>query len=365
MNATTHKNTTDANPTGMTGISFVSFASPRPQEIKDILHGFGFTSTHENRALHCDYFVQNNIHCFVHNESRTDAKSKAPDHAIHFARDHGPCIPAMGWKFKNPTKAFEIAISRGAKAAQQSDFKGANGKPIHAIEGIGQSLIYFMEDRPLGEFVESMGFSRKDNPMRVPNLGFEEIDHLTNNVPKGTMHSWADFYKSVFGFTEVRYFDIRGAKTGLTSYALRSPCETFCIPINEGTEETSQINEYLRDYKGPGIQHLAFTTSNIISSIRQLKNNKVVTLDIDQEYYREVFNRVPNVTENQQDLRDLQILIDGDETGYLLQIFTKTIIGPIFIEIIQRKNHQSFGEGNFGALFRTMERDQEKRGVLR
>ena len=178
------------------------------------------------------------------------------------------------------------------------------------------------------------------------------------------MADWTTFYKEIFGFEEVRYFDIRGAKTGLTSYALRSPCGKFCIPINEGTEYDSQINEYLREYKGPGVQHLAFTTEDIITSVSSLEESSIETLDIDNEYYEEVFDRVPNVTEDHKRLQDLDILVDGDDEGYLLQIFTKNIIGPIFIEIIQRKNHQSFGEGNFGALFRSIERDQEQRGVL-
>ena len=210
-----------------------------------------------------------------------------------------------------------------------------------------------------------MGFSELENPDIVPNLGFEFIDHLTNNVQQGTMKKWADFYKDIFGFYEIRYFDIRGAKTGLTSYALRSPDGSFCIPINEGTESKSQINEYLDEYKGPGVQHIALHTSSMIDSISQLNKTQVETLDIDDEYYQEVFNRVPNVSEDHKKLQDLQILVDGDDEGYLLQIFTKNIIGPIFFEIIQRKNHHAFGEGNFGALFRSIERDQEKRGYLK
>jgi 4-hydroxyphenylpyruvate dioxygenase len=209
-----------------------------------------------------------------------------------------------------------------------------------------------------------LGFREIQNPIRVASKGFLAIDHLTNNVEKGTMQKWADFYKNVFGFTEVRYFDIRGAKTGLTSYALKSPDGSFCIPINEGTEAKSQINEYLEEYRGPGIQHLAFLTQDILSSLQMMEGTSISCLDIDDEYYREVFDRVPHVKENHSEIQKRNVLVDGDEEGYLLQIFTKNLIGPIFIEIIQRNNHLSFGEGNFGALFRSIERDQMKRGYI-
>jgi 4-hydroxyphenylpyruvate dioxygenase len=199
-----------------------------------------------------------------------------------------------------------------------------------------------------------------DAPELVAPKGFLAIDHLTNNVEKGTMQAWADFYKHVFGFTEVRYFDIRGVKTGLTSYALRSPDGSFCIPINEGSEEKSQIEEYLREYRGPGIQHLAFLTDDLLASLDAMAGSDGQMLDIDDAYYAEVFERVPNVTEDHGRIRQHQVLVDG----YLLQIFTKNLVGPIFIELIQRKNHLSFGEGNFGALFRSIERDQERRGAI-
>ena len=178
------------------------------------------------------------------------------------------------------------------------------------------------------------------------------------------MAKWAKFYKEIFGFTEIRYFDIQGVKTGLTSFALKSPCGTFCIPINEGTEKKSQINEYLEEYKGPGVQHIALHTDDIINAVAKLNKMGVETLDISPDYYKSVFDRVPNVTEDKKRLEELNILVDGDESGYILQIFTKNVIGPIFFEIIQRKNHHSFGEGNFGALFESIERDQMKRGYL-
>lgn len=177
------------------------------------------------------------------------------------------------------------------------------------------------------------------------------------------MAYWADFYKSVFGFTEVRYFDIKGQKTGLTSFALKSPCKTFSIPINEGNESKSQIEEYLRDYRGTGVQHIALATADLLDTLDKLKQ-AVATLDIDADYYEEAFQRVPNVTEDKTRVQKHQVLIDGDAEGYLLQIFTKNLLGPIFYEFIQRKNHDAFGEGNFTALFKSIERDQQRRGVL-
>ncbi|HLM48528.1 MAG TPA: 4-hydroxyphenylpyruvate dioxygenase, partial [Myxococcaceae bacterium] len=238
------------------------------------------------------------------------------------------------------------------------------GQPVPAVYGIGESLIYLVDCADDPQRWEKLGFVAHPRPVRVAPKGFTRIDHLTNNVEKGTMGRWSSFYKDIFGFTEVRYFDIRGVKTGLTSYALRSPCGTFCIPINEADEKKSQINEYLDEYKGPGVQHLAFLTDDILGSLRALEGTGIEMLDMDDDYYREAFERVPQVTEDREEIRRRDVLVDGDEEGYLLQIFTRNLIGPIFIEIIQRKNHLSFGEGNFSALFRSIERDQTRRGVF-
>jgi 4-hydroxyphenylpyruvate dioxygenase len=271
----------------------------------------------------------------------------------------------MGWRVKDARKAWELACKRGAESSERLDYRyGDPTRPIYAIQGIGGSLIYFIDDYSRGDLYEQLGFVPEPTVKPVVDVGFVTIDHLTNNVFQGELSKWSRFYKEVFEFTEVRYFDIRGVQTGLTSFALRSPCGKFCIPINEGSEEKSQINEYLRDYRGPGIQHLAFTTSHIVDTVAKLHQHGIQTLTIDADYYADVFKRVPNVSEPHKRIEELQILVDGDEQGYILQIFTKNLIGPIFIEIIQRKNHHSFGEGNFGALFRAIERDQQERGVL-
>lgn len=343
------------NPVGIKGFEFVEFASPRPDELKAIFKdlGFSLTKTHESSPI--DYYNQGDIHFLVNRDPNSFAAS--------FAKLHGPSACATGWRVENAEKAFEIAISRGAKAAPQADYT-RNGKKVPAILGVGESVIYFIDNYKSANRYEEMGFREASKPEVVNGKGFALMDHLTNNVYQGELKPLADFYKNVFGFEEVRYFDIRGQKTGLLSYALRSPCGSFCIPINEGTESKSQINEYLREYKGPGIQHIALLTSNMLKTMDLMQDAKFDTLDIDDDYYDEVFKRVPNVSEDHDQIRKHNLLVDGDESGYLIQIFSKNLIGPIFFEFIQRKGHMGFGEGNFGALFRAIERDQERRGVL-
>jgi 4-hydroxyphenylpyruvate dioxygenase len=344
------------NPIQLDGIEWVEFGSPRPQDLERLFLEFGFSKTKKHETLDISYFQQNDIHFLLNNSAGSFAES--------FYRDHGPSVCSMGWRVKDGKMAFQRAVERGARPFDKGDYKDSSGQSLPAIYGIGDSAIYFVDNYNDSERFTKLGFKDLESPKLSQSKGFYAIDHLTNNVPQGTMAEWSDFYKKVFGFTEVRYFDIKGASTGLTSFALRSPCGKFCIPINEGTEEKSQINEYLREYNGPGIQHIAFLTDDLLGSLRGLEGSSIQTLDIDDEYYSEVFDRIPNVKENHEEIRRLNVLVDGDDEGYLLQIFTKNIIGPIFIEMIQRNNHLSFGEGNFGALFRSIERDQEKRGVL-
>ena len=343
-----------SNYLGLCGIDFVEYSSPTPGALHDLFTAFGFSKTMRHESKSIDYYNQNDIHFLVNSEPSSFSEN--------FQKTHGPCVSSMGWRVKDRHFAFKTALERGAKAAE-GDYS-YKGEKLPAIYGIGESLIYFVDGFTSPTAYENMGFNHLETPNIVPNKGFILIDHLTNNVRKGEMAKWSDFYKDIFGFTEVRYFDIRGAKTGLTSYALKSPCSSFCIPINEGSDAKSQINEYLEEYNGPGVQHIAFLTHDILQSLSSLEDTSIDTLDIDDDYYDEVYTRVPNVTEDRAEIKKRSVLVDGDLHGYLLQIFTKNIIGPIFIELIQRKNHYSFGEGNFGALFRAIERDQEKRGYL-
>lgn len=337
------------NYLGLKGIEFIEFTSPDPEALHRLFLEFGFSRLMRHKHKKIDYYKQNDIHILLNYEVGSFADK--------FNKLHGPSLCSMGWRVENAQKAHEIGISRGAKP-------GVGDFDEKALYGIGDSFIYLIDNFEDPDRYKKMGFEPLENPDLVKDKGFILVDHLTNNVEKGTMNKWADFYKNIFGFSEVRYFDIRGKKTGLTSYALKSPCGSFCIPINEGTDKKSQINEYLEEYNGPGVQHLAFLTHDILHSLKGLKNTSIETLKIDDEYYQEVFDRVPNVTENKNEIKEQQVLVDGDEKGYLLQIFTKNLIGPIFIEIIQRKNHFSFGEGNFGALFRSIEKDQEQRGYI-
>ena len=336
-----------SNPIGITGIEFVEFASPEPERLDALFTAFGFSRLKRHQARDITYYQQNDIHFLLNREATGFARD--------FAGAHGPSICSMGWRVEDAQAALAAAKERGARVYEgERPYTG-----VPAIYGIGDSLIYFIEGAGYRDELIPL-----EAPLHVEEKGFLAIDHLTNNVEKGTMARWADFYKEVFGFTEVRYFDIRGESTGLTSYALRSPCGTFSIPINEGSEAKSQIEEYLREYKGAGIQHIALLSADLLDSLEGLGEAGVETLDIDDDYYSEVYDRVPNVTEDRARIQRLQVLVDGDEEGYLLQIFTKNVIGPIFFEMIQRKNHLSFGEGNFTALFRSIERDQERRGVL-
>jgi len=345
------------NPLNLNGIGFVEFSSSTPEQLQKLFLEFGFSKIAKHVQKHIDLFKQNGIVFTLNYEDGSFGHS--------FQTEHGPSISAMGWKVKDADQAFKAAVSRGAKPCDKGDYFYANKTPVPAIYGIGNSLIYFIQPDDKGDFTYArFGFENLQDPIVVKDKGFMLIDHLTNNVYKGTMQEWASFYKEVFGFEEVRYFDIKGKKTGLTSYALRSPCGQFCIPINEADEAKSQINEYLNEYKGPGVQHLAFLTRDLLESIRKLEDTSINTLDIDPSYYQTVFDRVPNVKEDKEEIERLNVLVDGDEDGYLLQIFTKNVVGPIFIEMIQRENHLSFGEGNFQALFDSIERDQMKRGVL-
>lgn len=334
----------NANPLGMTGLAFVEFTSPRPEELTGLFTSFGMSRVGQLRGREVDRFSQNDIELLLSREPR--------GHAAGFRAAHGPSISALGFRVRDPEAAVAEAMKRGAK--RYDDLRTLDAP---AILGIGGALIYFVDER------WTDAFAPHPAPIAVPQKGFSRIDHLTNNVEAGRLGMWADHYKNIFGFTEIRAFDINGARTGLYSYALLSPCGTFAIPINEGKESASQIEEYLREYHGAGVQHLAFLTEDILSSIDAL-GGAIPMLDIDKDYYEDVFTRVPNVREDAQAIRARNVLVDGDREGYLLQIFTQNLVGPIFIELIQRRNHRSFGEGNFGALFRSIERDQERRGVL-
>jgi 4-hydroxyphenylpyruvate dioxygenase len=341
----------EKNPLGLLGIEFTEFASPDTDFMHKVFIDFGFSLLKKAKERDVLYYKQNDIN-FLLNRERNGFSAV-------FAKSHGPAICSMGWRVEDAQFAFDTAVARGAKPASEKDH------PYPAIYGIGDSLIYFIDTFGADNNIYATDFVDLDEPVVVQEKGFIEVDHLTNNVYKGTMEFWSNFYKNIFGFTEVRYFDISGAQTALVSYALRSPDGSFCIPINEGKgNDKNQIDEYLQEYNGPGVQHLAFRSRDIVASLDAMEGTAIETLDIIPEYYDTIFEKLPQVTEDRERIKHHQILVDGDESGYLLQIFTKNLFGPIFIEIIQRKNNLGFGEGNFKALFESIERDQMRRGVL-
>ncbi|WP_286261675.1 4-hydroxyphenylpyruvate dioxygenase [Thalassotalea atypica] len=342
------------NPLKLCGIEFTEYATPDSDFMEKAFLGFGFSKIKKFKGRDIEYFNQNDIHFLLNKEQAGFSKE--------FAKSHGPAICSMGWRVEDANFAFEEAIKRGAKSAQNAE----NKLPYPAIYGIGDSLIYFIEKFGAKGTIYSDDFEALDEPIIVKDKGFKAVDHLTNNVYQGTMEKWANFYKDVFGFTEVRYFDIKGEKTALVSYALKSPCGNFCIPINEGKgTNNNQIDEYLEEYNGPGVQHLAFITDDLVNSLDQLDSDIIDTLNIVPEYYDDIFDRVPWVKEDKERIKAHQILVDSQsEDSYLLQIFTKNIFGPIFIEMIQRVDDNGFGEGNFTALFKSIELNQMERGVL-
>jgi 4-hydroxyphenylpyruvate dioxygenase len=336
------------NPLEMRGLAFIEFASPRPDDLDKLFTGLGFSRTHRHRSRALDGYRQGKAWFLVDQERASFAQ--------RFMAEHGPCVSALGFAFEDPRAAYDAALKRGAVPF---DGRGGTSFDAPAIYGIGESLVYFVDAK--SNFEREL--ERVPAPRIVKDKGFLGIDHLTNNVPQGELGKWSDFYKKVFGFVEVRHFDIEGTKSGLYSYALRAPCGTFSIPINEDKGNRGQIAEYLREYRGSGVQHIALLTRDVLSSVEAV-GQAVDMLDIEDDYYEEAFKRVPSVREDRARIQKNRVLLDGDPEGYLLQIFTKNVIGPIFFELIQRENHLSFGEGNFSALFRSIERDQERRGVL-
>ena len=333
------------------GMDFMEFGTPDSVALSKMFETLGFAKIARHKTKAIDLYRQGDATFLINNETKSFASE--------FKNRHGPSICSTGFRCKNAKRSFEIAVERGAKSFDGDRSLLLGDYP--AIWGIGGSVVYFVDKYgPESHFERDFNFETKV----AKGLGFTRVDHMTNNVPQGEMKLWADFYSNVFGFKERKYFDIKGAKTGLLSKAMISPCKKIMIPVNEPQDQKSQIQEYIDEYKGSGIQHVALLTDNIIPVVAELRKNGIQFLDTPDTYFDMIPERVPNVTENLKELKRNRILVDGDDEGYLLQIFTKNMVGPIFFEIIQRKNHDGFGEGNFQALFDSIERDQMARGVL-
>jgi len=344
-----------ANPLGLDGFAFVEFTSPDPAGMKGLFEQLGFVaaSVHPNGTA--TRFKQGRIN-FVVNEA---TRGQAPA----FRAAHGPSANGMAFVVADVETAYEEARSRGAAKAEASS--SLLGKDARVLQGIGGSLLYLVASRDAAfetwTPVPGAAVAEARN-----SVGLDLLDHLTHNVRRGQMRTWSSFYRDIFGFEEQKFFDIKGQATGLFSQAMIAPDRAIRIPLNESQDDNSQIEEFLRQYNGEGIQHLALTTPDIYDTIETLRARGVALQDTTETYYELIDKRVPGHGEDVERLKKNRILLDGDAhgEGLLLQIFTEPVFGPIFFEIIQRKGNDGFGNGNFQALFESIELDQIRRGVV-
>jgi len=354
------------NPMQTDGFEFIEYAATEPRALGALFERMGFRPVARHRHKDVLLYRQGGINFILNAEPASFAQ--------HFARRHGPSVCAIGLRVKDAALAY--ARARELDAWIIETHPGPMEIAIPAIKGVGDSLIYLVDRYPENawgrtiydvDFVPLPGgeafWQGRDEP--AAGAGLVAIDHLTHNVHRGRMDEWADFYQRLFDFREIRHFDIEGQLTGLRSRAMTSPCGKIRIPINESADDRSQVEEYLQAYRGEGIQHIALATEDIYATVDKLKTAGVRLLDTPEAYYDRIDQRLPGHGEPVEELRRRRILIDGDgRGGILLQIFTETMVGPIFFEIIQRKGDEGFGEGNFRALFESMEADQVRRGVL-
>lgn len=352
------------NPMGTDGFEFVEYAHSKPEELAALFASLGFEAVAKHRSKNVTLWRQGDINFILNAEPSS--------HAEHFYNAHGPSANAMAFRVRDVNAALAHAKAKGAEIVEAS--VGPMELKIPAIKGIGGSMLYLVDRYGSKGSIYDIDFVPIEGANQNPKgVGLGIIDHLTHNVYRGNMDEWAEFYERVFNFREIRYFDIEGKLTGLKSKAMTSPCGKIRIPINESSDDKSQIEEYLKEYRGEGIQHIALSTGDIYTTVESLKQGGLRFMDAPPStYYENLPKRVPHHHEDVPRLQKNGILIDGapesrpgaGDGGILLQIFTATVIGPIFFEIIQRKGDEGFGEGNFKALFESIEEDQIKRGVL-
>jgi 4-hydroxyphenylpyruvate dioxygenase len=348
------------NPIGTDGFEFVEFAHAHPEQLATLFEQMGFARIAKHKTKAINVYRQGDINYVLNAEPESFTR--------RFLHTHGPCAASMAWRVVDAKHAFEHAVKLGAEPYVGSD-KTLNAP---AIKGIGGSLLYFV-DRYGGKgspYADEFAWVGESDP-RPKGVGFYYLDHLTHNVKRGNMDKWFGFYTKLFNFRQIRFFDIEGKLTGLFSRALTSPCGRIRIPINESADDKSQIEEYLRQYGGEGIQHIALGTDRIYDATDALAVNGLQFMPGPPDaYYERSLRRVRGHTEPIDRMKQHGILIDGEgvvdggTTKILLQVFSKTVIGPIFFEFIQRKGDDGFGEGNFKALFEAIEEDQIRRGVL-
>lgn len=352
------------NPIGLDGFEFVEFSAPDKGVLEPVFTAMGFTMIARHRSKDVQLWRQGGINLIANYQPRSPA--------AYFASEHGPSACGMGWRVKDATKAYEIAIERGAEPVDVQT--GPMELRLPAIRGIGGSIIYLIdryENERGGLSIYDIDFVYEAGVDRHPvGAGLQVIDHLTHNVYGGRMAHWAGFYEQVFGFREIRYFDIKGEYTGLTSKAMTAPDGKIRIPLNEeGKAGGGQIDEFLRAYNGEGIQHIAFLCNDLIATWDRLKALGTPFMTPPPgTYYDMLDERLRGHGEPVEELQARGILLDGStaegDPRLLLQIFSETVIGPVFFEFIQRKRDEGFGEGNFTALFESIERDQLRRGAL-
>lgn len=348
------------NPAGLKNIDHLEFTvDSLSSPTVALFNNMGFHKTAEsNDAV---LFTQGQVRFLVKGSQDNNALSRK------YFKAHGEGVSKISFSVESVEKALDVTLKNGAKLVVDYKVEETEFGPVKtaAIQGFGDVINEFVE-RPLNHFRPGFKHIEQDPSSRPLKTRLSRIDHLTNNVPMGEMDHWVEFYKRTYGFIETRYFDIKGAKTGLNSKVVQLPDNSIIIPINQPEKENgkSQIQEFLDLHKGPGVQHIALMTPDIISTIGELRTRGMEFLDTPSTYYEAIPSRPFKVEEDLNILENLKLLVDGDEKGYLLQIFSQNAIGPLFFEFIQRKNHWGFGNGNFQALFDAIERDQERRGYI-
>jgi 4-hydroxyphenylpyruvate dioxygenase len=348
------------NPMGLDGFEFVEFSATERGVIEPVFEMLGFTHVASHRSKAVDLWRQGDINFIINYQEGSPA--------WYHAREHGPSACGMAFRVRNAHQAYQRALEMGA---QPIDIPvGPMELKLPAIRGIGGAILYLIDRYEEGSSIYDIDFQYLPGVERQPaGCGFEVIDHLTHNVYRGRMDYWAKYYEDLFNFQEIRYFDIKGEYTGLRSRAMTAPDGRIRIPLNEEAGGSGQIEEYLLQYNGEGIQHIAFSCKDLPACWDRLKARGVPFMTAPPAtYYEMLEERLPGHGEPVQELQSRGILLDGSTAGdnprLLLQIFSQTLIGPIFFEFIERKEDEGFGEGNFQALFESMERDQLRRGVL-
>ncbi len=349
------------NPAGTDGFEFVEFAHEEAEKLETLFTRMGYTPVAKHKTKNITVWRQGDINYILNAEPGS--------HGMKFVEKHGPCAPSMAWRVVDAKHAFDHAVSKGAEPYTGAD----KTLDVPAIVGIGGSLLYFIDAYgETGSAYDAEFDWLGERDPKPEGVGFYYLDHLTHNVYRGNMDKWWDFYRDLFNFKQIHFFDIAGKITGLVSRAITSPCGKIRIPLNESTDDKSQIEEYLKKYNGEGIQHIAVGTDGIYDATDRLAANDLKFMPGPPDtYYEKSHDRVQGHDEPIERMKTHGILIDGEGvvdggmTKILLQIFSKTVIGPIFFEFIQRKGDEGFGEGNFRALFESIEEDQIRRGVLK